>query len=608
MTSSHRWLPAILLVSLASGACGNGPGPTTSPSVTADAPAPTTTPHPTERPFAPAAWPSRGSACAIDGYEGRLGRVEAVGPRTVRFTLCAPDGAFLARLAHPSLGIVDAVSVDAIAGNPVAARSVAGAGGFRVTTWSEDGNLRLARIAEPGGSGDTSASASSVPSGSPSASATGSPAPATTAGSTTPASPAPPVIVLRWTASPAERSAALREAAVDGIDAPAPGDAKDMATLPELVVLPRPGLETAYLGFGSGKRLAQTGVRRAFAQALDRSAIAHDAFPPGSAPATHTTPCEVPAGCAGTPWYEFNGPAASAALDAAKFDTKVPLALHVPDAPLPGLPDPAATAAAIRDQLAASVGVTVELDVMPAAELTAGVAEGTLDGLYLGGVRSSLADPSGFLEPLFGEAATGTAATRAKGVREALADAAQGTTAAAREAAFAAANDAVRSAAAIVPLAHAGSTVAYRADVAGVSVSPLGVDPVGTFVPGDRRQLVVMGEGEPAGAWCAVDPSPGALRLCALVTPGLYAFDGATLQARPALASRCTPSPGAQTWTCRLPGDLSFSDGARVDAADVVESIRAQADAGSALRKAFPPAAFAAWDELFGGPVPAAAR
>jgi peptide/nickel transport system substrate-binding protein len=127
-------------------------------------------------------------------------------------------------------------------------------------------------------------------------------------------------------------------------------------------------------------------------------------------------------------------------------------------------------------------------------------------------------------------------------------------------------------------------------------------------VPGDRRQLVVMGEGEPAGAWCAVDPSPGALRLCALVTPGLYAFDGATLQARPALASRCTPSPGAQTWTCRLPGDLSFSDGARVDAADVVASIRAQADAGSALRKAFPAAAFAAWDELFGGPVPAAAR
>ena len=102
------------------------------PSRTTDAPGPSITPQPTERPFAPAAWPARGSACAIDGYEGRLGRVEAVGPRTVRFTLCSPDGAFPARLAHPGLGIIDAVSVDAVADNPVAARTVAGAGGFRV--------------------------------------------------------------------------------------------------------------------------------------------------------------------------------------------------------------------------------------------------------------------------------------------------------------------------------------------------------------------------------------------------------------------------------------------------------------------------------------------
>ena len=89
------------------------------------------------------------------------------------------------------------------------------------------------------------------------------------------------------------------------------------------------------------------------------------------------------------------------------------------------------------------------------------------------------------------------------------------------------------------------------------------------------------------------------------MTPGLYAFDGASLETRPALASRCTPSPGARTWTCRLREDLTFSDGARVDAGDVVETIRAQADAGSALRAAFPAAAFGAWDELFGGPVPA---
>ena len=136
------------------------------------------TPPSTERPFAPVAWPEGGSACSIDGYEGRLGRVEAVGPRTVRFTLCSPDGAFLARLAHPGLGIIDAVSVDAVAENPMVARTVAGAGGFRVTAWGEDGSLRLARIGEGVAGDEASPSAPATPSGSPGASAGGSAAPA----------------------------------------------------------------------------------------------------------------------------------------------------------------------------------------------------------------------------------------------------------------------------------------------------------------------------------------------------------------------------------------------------------------------------------------------
>jgi ABC-type transport system substrate-binding protein len=101
---------------------------------------------------------------------------------------------------------------------------------------------------------------------------------------------------------------------------------------------------------------------------------------------------------------------------------------------------------------------------------------------------------------------------------------------------------------------------------------------------------------------------PGSLRLCALVTPGLYGYDGASLDPVPRLASRCTPSEGATVWTCRLRAGLVTTDGRRLEADDVLASLRAQADAGGALRAAFPAAAFAAWDELFGGPVPAGAR
>jgi peptide/nickel transport system substrate-binding protein len=586
MTSMRRRMPALVLALLVAGACGNGPTITPGPSGGLASPTPTPLPAATERPFARVAWPAGGSACDLEGYTGRLGRVEAVGVRTVRFTLCGPDGAFPARLAHPALGIVDGTSVDLVGRDPGAAREVPGAGAFRVEAWTGGDNLRLARVAAP-----DAASATPGPS-------------VTASGTAAPAGP-PPVIVLRWEDSSADRTAALRESVVDGIDAPDAADAGELDTLPEISAVARPGLATAYLGFGTGKQLDAAGVRRAFAQALDHAALARDAFPAGSTAATHTTPCDVPAGCAGLPWYEFNGPAASAALDLAKFDRTTAVALHVPDRAIPGMPDPAALAAAIRDQLAASVDVPVEIDPMPPDALAAGIADGSVDGFYLGVVASSLADPSGFLDPLFGEAAAGTvAARRAKGVPPALADAAAITRATEREASFAAVNDAVRASAPIVPLVHPGSVSAYRADVTGVAVSPLGADPLGSFVPGDRRQLVVMSPSEPAATWCAVAGSPESLRLCALVTPGLLGFDGASLVPVPSLASRCTPAQGATVWVCRLQADLTFSDGKAVDAGDVVAFVRAQADAGSPLRDAFPASAFAAWDELFGGPVP----
>ena len=126
-------LAAILL--LVAGCADNAPATPVDHGASPTA-SPSTTPSASERPFAPVAWPAAGSACAIDGYVGRLGRVEAVSARTVRFTLCAPDGAFPARLAHPGMGIIDAVAVDEVAGNPSTARSVAGAGGFQVAAWA----------------------------------------------------------------------------------------------------------------------------------------------------------------------------------------------------------------------------------------------------------------------------------------------------------------------------------------------------------------------------------------------------------------------------------------------------------------------------------------
>ena len=122
MTVARR-VAALLISSLLAAGCGPTPsiGPTGQPSG-----GPVVEPGPSS-PAAPAfvagAWPETGSACGVVGYQGTLGRVEALDARTVRFTLCGPDGAFLTRIAHPALGIVAVSALDSLAADPSGAAS-----------------------------------------------------------------------------------------------------------------------------------------------------------------------------------------------------------------------------------------------------------------------------------------------------------------------------------------------------------------------------------------------------------------------------------------------------------------------------------------------------
>jgi peptide/nickel transport system substrate-binding protein len=559
----------LLALAIVVAACGDETRPTPSPSA---APSPTPTPRPsvTEIPFTAAAFPVDGPACDLDGYRGRLARVEAVDALTVRFTLCAPDGAFLARLAHPVAGVLDAASIEALQRTPADRDAVAGTGPYRLASGTPGENVVLQRTGDEAAPDAVS-----------------------------------PVIVVAWDGDPAARTRALEEASVDGIDAPGPDQLDEIATLPELSVTDRAGLATAFLAFGSGPAFAGADVRRAVAGSFDRGALVDAAFPAGSTVPTHVTPCIVDRACGGPAWYEFNAPAAAASLAAAGFDLGRTYPLHVPDRPVPGLPDPGAAAEAIKTQLESNIGLRVSIDVMPAEELRAAADSASLNSLYLDGVVSPLADASGFLEPLFGDGVRTTPARRATGVSTALERAAAEPDARARAGAITDANTAVRESAVIVPLAHPGATVTFRSDVAGVVTSPLGLDPLGAVVPGDRPQLVFAQATEPAGAWCGDQSTLDAFRVCGMLAEGLYGVDAGDLSPVPRLARACEPDDDATVWTCTLRRGRTFGDGARLDAGDVLASVVAGWDGTGPLRRAASGDAFETWDALFGGPVPA---
>ncbi len=558
-----RTLPTLVVAAvLVLAGCGSAPDRTPGPAGSGAAPSGRATPAATDVPFTPAAWPFGGSACDLPGYRGEIGRIAATDARTVTFTLCTPDGAFLARLAHPSLGILDAAALGSPATDPAVAAAIAGAGPYRIAAWGAD-NVRLERVGD----------------------ATGDAVAAT--------------VILRWAADPAARSAALQAAAVDGIDAPTTAAVDAVATSPELSVVARPGLATAYLGFGRGAGFDALTVRQAIATGVNRASLLAT-FPPGSAAADHLASCEVPAGCTGTAFPAFNGPASAAAMKVVGLDLSVTWPLHVPDAPVPGLPDPAGTAGALRDQLGADIGLQLAVDVMPLATFRKGEAAGTLNGLYLDGFAAAIPDAAAFLEPLVSAAPHGLPARRAKGVAALLASAASAIDAAGRGDVLTRAGSKMRASVPVVPLVHASSAAIFRADVSGVTVAPLGEDALGAMIAGDRHQVVFLQASAPTSGWCGDQPTTDAYRLCALVTSGLYAFGAGSLVPIPSLASECAPDPDTRTWTCRL-RTTHDAAGRTLDSADVVATFRAMWDAASPQHAAEAPAAFSAWQALFGG-------
>jgi ABC-type transport system substrate-binding protein len=551
-------------VTLLAGACGSAPSVTevpSGPAIAAPSGSTTTTP---EIPFVPAAWPPAGSACDDPGYTGRLGRIEALDATTVRFSLCAPDGAFRTRLSHPALSIADASWIGRLAVDPGAVRVVPGTGPYRIDAWGSD-NVRLARVGPAAGGGLGT-------------------------------------VILRWDADPGARMAALLDASVDGIDAPDPSAVTTLDTEPDVTVLGRTALETAYLGFGAGPAFAGVRVRRAIAMGLDRAALAGAGFGAGAVAAAHTAPCDVAGGCEGHAWSAFDAPAAAAAIAATSFNLAIVYPLQVPDAPVPGLPDPAAAAAEVAAQLHDHLGLQVTVTTRPVADFTAALAAGRMDGLYLAGIGSSAADASGFLDPLFAGTADALAASRATGVATILRAVDQTTPAALRTVVLGTANDRIRTTVPIVPLVHPGSAAVFRADVGGAATSPLGLEALGAFTPGDRHQLVFLGESEPSGAWCGVATTLDSFRLCGLVAQGLYGFAAGSLDPEPRLAIGCSPDLTAMTWTCQLRPGVTFTDGMHLDAGDVLASFVALWDARGAIRAGASPGSFAAFDSLFGAP------
>ena len=583
MTAAHRrrtqGLAACLTtLVLVVAACG----PTIDP-ITSFAPSPTPVPPtavPSEGPFRPSAYPAAGAApCgqaeAPDAghapYAGEIKRISATDADTVVFELCRPDVAFLSKIASPAFAINDAgwlaSHIDPAATGPQAiVDQVNGTGPYRLESWTHGSEVSLAR--NDGYWGDKAANER---------------------------------FIARWYDNAGQRIAELQNASVDGVDDIDPTAVQAVVDDTELKLAPRPGLDVFYAGFtDTFAPFDNELVRRAIATGIDRQHIVDTYFPPGSELATQYTPCEIPHGCGGDAWYEYDPTLAKEMLASAGFPDGFDTKIQYSATPTDYLPDPTGVATELKNQLLANLGIRAELQVVPDDTFLADASAGKLDGIHLLGQSVTYPDAGAFLEARFGSGASPEFGTSSDDIGKALAAGRATASNGKRDAAYAKVNDAIRSDIPLIPIARSATNAAYRADVEGAAASPLGLERFAAMVPGDRRQFVWLTTGEPAGLYCADETDSVSALICTQLSEGLYGYDPTNAAPVPSLAKGCDPDADLLVWTCTLREGVRFHDGSTLDASDVVSSYAVQWDAEHPLHRG-DDGSFATFASRFGG-------
>lgn len=566
---SRRLAVMLGITAIIVAACsGSAPSASAPASVAPASVAPATEPPTSAEPFAAASYPEDGtSACGTPDYSGQIGLIKTIDAKTVEFTLCAPDAAFLSKIAFTSLAIQDAGYLTETGGGGEAlVRNPNGTGPYKLKTWTSGSEILL----------ETNSDYYGTP-------------------------PLTPNAVIRWSSESAQRLIELTNGAVDGIDNPGADDFQTIKDNPELALFPRTALNVFYLGMNNTKKYWEDEkVRQAIAMGVDRQRLVDTFYPPGSSVASHFTPCDIPGGCTGDAWYDFDPVRAKELLAEAGFPDGFSTKLHLRDVVRGYLPTPVDVATDIQAQLKANLNITAEIDVQDATTYLGTASRGELDGIFLLGWGADYPDVTNFLDVFFGVGADDGFGTKFDDITKPLGEGGQTADQAARDAAYTLANNAVKQHVPMVPIAHGGSGTAYRADVTGAHSSPLGNEGLFAMKAGDRPQIVWLQNGEPGGLYCADETDGESLRVCEQIMEPLYSYEIGGTAPEPGLAESCDPNADSTVWTCALREGVKFHNGATLGSDDVLLTYAVQWDAKHPLHVGRE-GLFEYWGYLFAG-------
>jgi len=566
-------LSLLVLASMVLAACGGGATTEAPAPEEPAAPEPTKAPEPTAAPTLPAFEGLKVEAPNCE-YGGEFKSIEAVDEFTVKVTLCVPDPAFPSKIAFTSFAVQPQEYLESTGGTGDLLEKPIGTGPYKIESWERGNQLVFTRFDD----------------------FWGEPAMSKT-------------LVFRWSAESAQRVLELQSGTVDGIDNPGPDDFATIEGDANLQLIPRPALNIMYIGFNNNPQvdgfdntknpLANEKVRQAIAMGIDRKRIVDNFYPAGSEVADYFTPCTIPNGCVGDPWYTFDPAAAKTMLAEAGYPNGFETVLNYRDVVRGYLPDPNIVAQDIQAQLKANLNITVKIEVMESGAYLDAADSGQLTGLHLLGWGADYPDQTNFLGYHFGTGASKQFGDKFEDITSALTSGAQLASDADRKPFYTTANNAIKQHVPMIPVAHGGSAVAYKAGLEGnPHSSPLGNETFSVMGNGTDT-FVWMQNAEPISLYCADETDGESLRACEQVTQSLLGYEIGGTAVEPVLAESYEANADLTEWTFNLRQGVLFHDGSSLDANDVVTSLALQWDAAHPLHKGNT-GAFSYWSGLFG--------
>ena len=497
----------------------------------------------TEIPFSARSWPESGAAtCSTDASGAPipgLAQIVAESETKVRFELCAPDAAFLGKLALSNFSIHDSGYLKAHTADGTISEAPNGTGPFKLQAWEHGAQLVLSRNDNYWGD----------------------PAQSKT-------------VVFQWQAEASGRLLTLKAGTADAVSNVAPSDYAEILGNPELRLVERDPLAVSIITLNNNfKPFDDVRVRRAIALGINRQRLVDAFYPAGSSVATHLTPCTIPLACVGEDWYPYDPVEAKRLLAAAGYPKGFTTTMTLIDAVSTHTPFPIEIATDLQAQLK-EIGIDITINIVDRATFVATVNAGTVSGLVRGGFNADYPDPSNFLSYFFlpdGGANKRIGTTDPK-IVAALRAAGATSDAIERARLYAQANDEIKRTVAAIPLVHAASAAAYQADLTGYQASPIELERIAEMNPAGRDRIVWILAEEPAGLYCADEANSDTFRVCSQIFEGLYGFNVGSSEVSPLLATSCEEAGNLLSWTCTLRQGVQFQQGEALDAGDVLDS------------------------------------